>query len=432
MQWPGVNGKWGMIPMEGERGFHMNEHPGDNGPVRGEIRIVGTAHVSAQSVEEVRATIREYSPDIVALELDPARFAAMKKQAKDPSIEEVIEAKHFSQLLVQWVLAYLQRKIGLDLGIEPGAEMAAAIGEAESRGIPVALIDRDIRLTLRRFWRSLTLVEKIKMVYALVVSVHRIGTEKIDVEELKKADMVEIALSEFRKFAPNGARALIDERDAFMAHNLVDLSLQHTRVLAVIGAAHADGVQRYLDAPTTIPPISPLETEVKPIPWGLIFGSAVTALFAFLILAIAFSGVGFKVLAMAIVYWVLVHGVLTAVFTLAARGHPLSALTGFAVSWFTALNPLVAAGWFAALVEAKIRKPAPSDFRLIFGAESISAMMKVPLFRVVLVAALANLGSTLGTILYFLFIFPVLGIDPAVLITQGVANMGDALRAIVS
>ena len=135
---------------------------------------------------------------------------------------------------------------------------------------------------------------------------------------------------------------------------------------------------------------------------------------------------------MALLYWVLVHGVLTAVCTLAARGHPLSALTGFGVSWFTALNPLVAAGWFAAIVEARIRKPAPADFRRIFEAESFSQMMKVPLFRVVLVAALANLGSTLGTILYFMFIFPLLGIDPGVLITQGLSNMWTAATGLCS
>jgi pheromone shutdown protein TraB len=120
---------------------------------------------------------------------------------------------------------------------------------------------------------------------------------------------------------------------------------------------------------------------------------------------------------------VLIHGVLTALFTLIAGGHPLSAFTGFCVSWMTALNPLVAAGWFSAIVEAKIRKPAPGDFRKIFEADTLSGMWKIPLFRVVLVAALANIGSTLGTILYFILIFPTLGIDPGVLITQGFGNI---------
>jgi len=398
----------------------------------GVLRIVGTAHVSAKSVEEVREAIVEFEPDVVAVELDPARYAVIKKQAKDPSVKDVLEAKNFTQILVQWILAYLQRRIGLDLGVEPGAEMKAAIDEAEARGIAVALIDRDIGITLRRFWRSLSVVEKIKMIYALAVSVVGIEDEEIDVEELKKQDMLTMAMEEFRKFSPNGARALIDERDAYLAHNLADLSGRHSRVLAVLGAGHVQGVQKYLDSPATIPPVQQLTVELKSPPWGLIFGVAVTALFVFLLLAIAFSGVGIEVLMMALIYWVLVHGVLTAVFTLAARGHPLSALTGFAVSWFTALNPLIAAGWFSAIVEARIRKPAPSDFRLIFEAESISAMMKVPLFRVVLVAAMANIGSTLGTILYFMFIFPILGIDPGVLVIQGLSNMWSAATGLFS
>lgn len=396
----------------------------------GELRIVGTAHVSAKSVEEVRAAIGEFQPDVVAVELDPPRYAVIRKQAKDPSVKDVLEAKNFTQILVQWILAYLQRRIGLDLGVEPGAEMKAAIEEAEARGCAVALIDRDIGVTLRRFWGSLSVVEKIRMIYTLAVSIVSIDDAEIDVEELKKQDMITMAMEEFRKFSPNGARALIDERDAFLAHNLADLTKRHTRVLAVLGAGHVEGVKKYLEAPDTIPPLQQLTAEVKSRPWGLIFGVGVTALFVFLLIALAFSGVGVEVLVHALLYWVLIHGVLTAVFTLAARGHPLSALTGFAVSWFTALNPLIAAGWFSAIVEAKIRKPAPSDFRKIFEAESISAMMKVPLFRVVLVAALANVGSTLGTILYFMFIFPMLGIDPGVLISQGIANMWNAFTGI--
>jgi len=400
--------------------------------MKGELRVVGTAHVSAKSVEEVRRAIDEFSPDVIAVELDPARYAVIRKQARDPSVQDILETKNFTQVLVQWILAYLQRRIGLDLGVEPGAEMKAAIEEAESRGIAIGLVDRDINITLRRFWKSLSFLEKLKMLYALAVSVVSIDGEEIDVESLKEQDMLTMAMDEFRKFSPNGARALIDERDAYLAHHIAGLMEGHSRVLAVLGAGHVQGVMKYLDAPETLPPLGELTAEMKSRPWGLIFGVAVTALFLFLLLAIAFSGVGLEVLGMALLYWVLVHGVLTAVFTLAARGHPLSALTGFGVSWFTALNPLVAAGWFAAIVEARIRKPAPADFRRIFEAESFSQMMKVPLFRVVLVAALANLGSTLGTILYFMFIFPVLGIDPGVLITQGLSNMWNAVTGLFS
>ena len=99
-----------------------------------EIRIVGTAHVSQQSVDEVRAAIGEFTPDVVAIELDPARFQALKQQAADPTVKDVLEVKNFNTLLVQWLLAYLQRKIGFDVGVEPGAEMKAAIEEAEIAG----------------------------------------------------------------------------------------------------------------------------------------------------------------------------------------------------------------------------------------------------------------------------------------------------------
>ncbi|MDD1718176.1 MAG: TraB/GumN family protein, partial [Methanoregulaceae archaeon] len=325
-----------------------------------EVRILGTAHVSKVSVEEVRAAVEEWKPDLVAVELDPGRYRALKQQAAEAKVSDVIEGGNFTQLLVQWILAYLQRKIGMDMGVEPGAELKAAIEEAESRGLPLALIDRDIRITLHRFWKSLRILEKLRLVYALTVSVVKLDGEQIDVEELKKQDMIEMAMEEFRTFSPNGARALIDERDAYLAHQILGLRPGRGRILAVMGAGHVRGVQAYLENPAALPPPGDLTKEVKSLPWGKIFEAGVLALFVYLLAAIAFSGVGWTVLLWALVYWVLVHGVLTAVFTLAAGGHPLSALTGFAVSWATALHPLIAAGWFSAIMEAKIRKPGPA------------------------------------------------------------------------
>jgi pheromone shutdown-related protein TraB len=391
-----------------------------------EVRIVGTAHVSQKSVEEVEAAIGEFNPEVVAIELDPARFSALKKQARDPTVQDVLEVKNFNSLLVQWLLAYLQRKIGVDVGVEPGAEMKAAIASAESRGIAIALVDRDIRLTLLRFWKSLGFIEKLKMFYALIISIAEVDNgQEIDIESLKQQNVIDAVMEEFRKFSPNGARALIDERDAFIAHQLILLKTQRPegKILAVLGAGHRQGVQNYLDAPSTLPPFDSLTREPKSFPWAKIFGFAVTALFAFLLAAIAFSGVGWNVLLEAFLFWVIIHGVLAALFTLIAGGHPYSALTCFAVAWMTSLNPMLHAGWIAAYVEAKVRKPPVSDFRKIYEADSITEMAKIPLFKVVLVAALANLGSLIGTILYFIFVFPVLGIDPGVVISTGLHNM---------
>jgi len=392
-----------------------------------EIRIVGTAHVSQQSVDEVRAAIGEYAPDVVAIELDTSRFQALKRQAADPTVKDVLEVKNFNTLLVQWLLAYLQRKIGFDVGVEPGAEMKAAIEEAEKRGIPLALVDRDIRLTLLRFWNSLGVLEKLRMMWALVISIAEVDSgQEIDIESLKQQDVIDMVMEEFRKFSPNGARALIDERDAFIAHQLVLLKAQRPqgKILAIVGAGHRQGIAGYLDNPSALPPFDSLVGEPRSLPWGKVFGFAITGLFLFLLTAIWFSGVGLGILFEAFLFWVIIHGVLSGLFVLVAGGHPYSAVTCFCVAWMTSLNPMLHAGWIGAYVEARVRKPPITDFRKIYETETLSEMAKIPLFKVVLVAALGNLGSLLGTILYFIFLFPVLGIDPAQVISEGVRNMG--------
>ena len=216
-----------------------------------EIRLVGTAHVSAKSIDDVRAAIEEFQPGLVAVELDQGRYKAMTKQARDPTVEDVLEVKNFNQLLVQWLLSYLQRKIGMDIGVEPGAEMKAAIEEAERHGIPVEMVDRDIRVTLTRFWQSLGFIGKIKMFYALVLSIAEVdNVEASDIEKLKEEDVMDVVMDEFRKFSPSGASALIDERDAYIAHNLVRLKEEKAgRILAVVGAGHLHGINRYLEDP---------------------------------------------------------------------------------------------------------------------------------------------------------------------------------------
>lgn len=391
-----------------------------------EFRLVGTAHVSSESVDEVQREIEAFVPDVVAVELDPPRYHTLKYGAEEPEIGEILKNGQFTQLLIQWALGYVQRKIGMDVGVEPGAEMKAACEAAEERGIRIALIDRDIRITLQRFWSSMSLLEKLRMGGALALSVFQLGSgkgEEIDIESLKQQDVITTALAEFRRFSPNGARALIDERDAYLAHQLLGLTRTHERVLAVIGAGHVAGIRGYMDDPSTLPPMNDLVRTVTPFPWLRIIEVAVAALFIGILVLIAFSGVGVGVLGWALLYWVLLHGVLTAVFTLIAGGHPLSALTGFAVSWLTAIHPLIAAGWFSAIVEAKIRRPRKGDVKRLLEAADFTELRQNPLFRVVFVAALANVGSTLGTVAYFALLFPALGIDPSVLLQQGAANI---------
>lgn len=388
-----------------------------------EIKIIGTAHVSQKSVDEVRLGIETFQPDVIAIELDQGRYQGLKQGAAEPDVEKILDAKNFNQLLIQWVLAYIQRRIGMDVGVEPGAEMKAAIAMAEERNIEIALIDRDIRLTLQRFWGTMGIWEKLKMFYALAASMITSDTEDIDIEELKKDDMITFAMEEFQKFSPNASKALIAERDAYMTYQLLRLGKTKEKILVVIGAGHRKGIEEYLADPASLPAMDKLVESPRHWPWGKILGFVVILLFALIIGAIVFSGVGTEVLIEAIVWWIVIHGVLTAICTLLAGGHPISAAVGFIVAPFTTLNPLIAAGWFAAIAEAKIRKPGIGDFKRIMEAETFSEMRKVPIFRIVLVAALANVGASIGTLVYFLFIFPILGVDPVVIMTQGFTNM---------
>ena len=413
-----------------------------------EIHIVGTAHVSQKSIDEVHEAVDRVNPDVIAIELDPGRFKALKLQMREaeeleqgilpndtikpvaPEVKDLLKG-NFTLMLVQWILAYVQRKIGMNVGIEPGAEMKAAIKIAEERNIRILLIDRNINTTLARFWGNMKLLEKIKLVWILIQSIAGTDdqTECIDaemVDSLTNPDMIELALSEFEKFSPTGAKALITERDAYLAHGIINL--EHSsfeRAVVVVGAGHLPGITRFREDPKSLPPMKELNELPKKYPWGKIIGGLFVAMFAIIILAIAFSGAT-ELLIWAIIYWVVINGVLAGLATLLVRGHPFSAATAAGLAWMTSLNPFLACGWFAAIVEAKMRPPTGGDFKAIAKAETIGEMFSVPLFKILLVAAAANIGSTIATFAFFIFLTPLRGVDLEMMtgiLTTGFTNL---------
>ncbi|HJJ42157.1 MAG TPA: TraB/GumN family protein [Methanocorpusculum sp.] len=392
-----------------------------------EIHIVGTAHVSEKSINEVRETIENVEPDVIAIELDPGRYSALKQQMKEDAGDESSDEKksievksllkgNFTLMLVQWILAYVQRKIGMNVGVEPGAEMKEAMKIAEEKNIPVMLIDRDIRTTLARFWGNMKFIEKIKLLWVLISSaVGSGGEDNIDsenIDSITTPDVIESALEEFHNFSPSGAEALIDERDAYLADGIIGIekNTQFEKAVVVVGAGHVPGITKFRENPETLPSISELNTVPKKYPWGRIIGFVVIAMFAVIILAIAFSGAT-DLLVWAIIWWVVINGILAGLGVIIARGHPFAALTATVLAWMTSLNPFLACGWFAAIVQAKMKPPKASDFKEIANAETIRGMFSVPLFKIILVAAAANLGSILGTICFFVFLTPILGVD---------------------
>lgn len=384
-----------------------------------EITIVGTAHVSEKSVAEVIKAIHELAPQIVAVELCPARYRALTGQdePEELKISELLSGGKLYFLLIQWFMAYIQKKIGSELGVKPGSEMLAAIDAAQKVGARVALVDRDVGITIQRFWSAMGFWDKLKLFAALIPASLGWGKEEIDIDAITQDDVVSQMIAEFRKVSPSAAQVLVDERDAYIARNLHQLS-REGKVLAVVGAGHREGISRHLAHPETIPLLEELkEKPKKRISLAQLFGAAVMLFILGTFVLVLIKGSSSQNILLAFGIWFAVTGGLSAFGVILARGHPLSILTALLVAWMTTLNPLVAAGWFAGMVEAWKRKPTVSDLRRLAQAENFNDMMKNSFFRVILVAALANLGATAGTFLGIYLIWQRLGlINPTELV----------------
>ncbi len=400
------------------------EHPPISDNPAENIIIVGTAHVSDKSVTDVDEAIEREQPDVVAVELCPARYQALTEQVESKKIspKDILGGSQPYYFLIHWLLAYVQKKIGEDMGVDPGAEMIHAIKKAESTGARIVLLDRDIQVTLQRFWQSMGLWEKLKMTGAILMAAVGLKGEEMDIDSVTEQDVVTQLIEELRKFAPSAARVFIDERDAYMTTNLLKAA-KTDRVVAVVGAGHRQGINNYLQHPETLPPMEQLVSVPKKRfnimkILGFSFVAIAIATFLLVILGIIEGAISPYMLFIVMGYWVIINGVLSAAGAALARGHPKSILTAFSVAWLTSLNPLMAAGWFAGLMEAKQRPPSTDDFKTILEAETVNEMMSNRLFRVLLVAALANLGSVLGTFIGVYVVLSVANIDPTVVLRE--------------
>jgi len=376
------------------------------------ITIVGTAHVSQKSVQEVTKAIEDTRPDIVAVELCPGRYRALTGQEEDREIKigELLSGEKLYFLLVQLFLAYIQKRIGDELGVKPGSEMLAAIEAAQKIGVRFALVDREVGITIQRFWSSMGIIDKIKLVLSLAPAALGLDEENIDIDNLTQDDIVAQMISEFRKVSPSAASVLVDERDAYIARNLYQLS-KEGRVLAVVGAGHKEGISRLLANPETIPVIENLSQKPeKKITFVRVFGAAMLALMLVTIGLILSKGYSSQTILLVFGIWFILHGTLSSLGVVLARGHPLSALTAFMMAWMTNLIPFAAAGWFAGMVEAWKCTPTVSDLKRLTEAENFGDLMKNKFFKVIMVAVMANVGAMAATFLGIYIIWQWLGL----------------------
>ncbi|MDO5836184.1 MAG: TraB/GumN family protein [Methanobacterium sp.] len=364
------------------------------------LTIIGTAHVSEKSVEEVRNTILECEPDIVAVELDAARYQNLLNekngvnQDKEIKIREILKGNNFTMFLVSGFLSYFQKKIGDEVGVKPGSEMLAAAEAAEESGAKVALIDRDIQITLKRALNHMSFWEKAKFVYSIIASFFSKDEAIDDIESIKQGDALEEVMGYFQEMSPRAFEVLVAERDAFMAQRLLDLD---GNVVAVVGAGHKKGIQKNMENPQKIPPLYQLmELKESKVSITKLILFTIPALFI-IIFALAFlKGINIQ---SGLLEFVLFTGGLAFAGSLLAGSKIPSAITAFIVAPFTAIHPLLAAGWFAGIVEAKLRGVSMDDLASLSKSESLRDMWNNNLFRILLVVVGANIGTTIGVFL---------------------------------
>ncbi|MFW5949666.1 MAG: TraB/GumN family protein, partial [Halolamina sp.] len=467
------------------------------------------------------------------------------------SAGDLLEGNTVFQFLAYWMLSYVQTRMGDRFDIQPGAELLAAVDTAEELDIELALVDRDIQETMRRFWARMSPFEKLRVVgslafgitdpriggvvFGLLVGIvlgpllgvfggavgvtesllvgltgsgllgllsayvlsemafrsidddalalavaggggFAIGTlggvglgvtdplvtgylgdfvitavgsmtlglaaglvvglltaavmsllgsaggaaeeleEAFDPDELTDTDVVTAMMEEFRQFSPGGAEALIDERDAFIAHNLIDLRRQGKDVVAIVGAGHRAGIEAYLAHPETLPPRKGLTGRRDSVlPWGKITAVAITGGFVAFFVLLAMAGVENRFLLELFAAWFVVNGLFAAGLARLAGARWPSALVGGSVAWLTSINPLLAPGWFAGYVELRYTTVNVGDIETLNAllddhetplGELIEQLFDVPLFKLIMVVALTNVGSLIASFLFALYVLP--------------------------
>jgi len=361
------------------------------------IILVGTAHISQESVNLVEAVIEAEQPDCVCLELDDKRYQALTRQEQWQSLDlkSIIRNKQLSTLIVSLMMASYQKRLGGQLGVSPGAELLKAAQTAKKLQIPVSLCDRDVRITLRRAWKSTSFWKKGYLLTSLLAGLfdrEDISEEKLS--ELKKKDVLTSLMDELGSSLPDLKRVLIDERDIYLVEKIK--SSPGKKVVAVVGAGHLAGMleqfstdnKHRLQEITQIPPVS---NSYKIIGWSI------PAVILCSIAAIGFKH-GVSVAGDNIVFWILANGIPSAIGALIALAHPLTTVSAFAAAPLTSLTPVIGAGYVTAFVQVLTSPPVVKEFESA-GEDitSFTGWWKNKLLRVFLVFLLTGLGSAIGT-----------------------------------
>lgn len=364
------------------------------------LRLLGTAHVSTTSVNLVKEQIAEYKPDIVAVELCESRLSSLKRPEgiDNEDLMKIINDGKSAMIILQSAISVQQRKMGINSGEKPGAELLAAINVADEVGIPVELIDRDVIITLRRAWDKMGIREKLRVLNSLLWE--EVEEDDIDLEELlEDSDLLSSMMEDVYKVAPNAGHVLINERDAYLSGRIQQIR-DKGRILAVVGAGHLSGIQDNLKKPSQemISKLPELEKQPKKSNLPKYLMLLIPIILATLVGKMAYDGDFTKVWD-SISVWLVLNALLAGIGILIAGGHPLSVIVGALASPFTSLNPSLAAGWFAGYTQIKMVPPTGKDAQEFITLSDYSIFWKNKVGRVMLVVIGGNIGSTAGSLI---------------------------------
>ncbi|MDR2517273.1 MAG: TraB/GumN family protein [Spirochaetaceae bacterium] len=380
------------------------------------ITLIGTAHVSRESINEVDRVIRAENPDLVCVELDGERFAAISGEENWTRLDlaKVFREGKGFLLMANLVLSGFQRRMGNELGVKPGEEMITAAAAAKELGIPCELADRNVQTTLRRAWGRCGLWSKCKLLASLVSSA--ITTEKLSAEEiesLKTRGELDGMMKELARYLPAVKETLIDERDRYLAAKIwtamaVSATAARTggnggektpRVIAVVGAGHLAGIAAHLEAIASGAEDADI-TELERIPPKSFLARAAAWMFPALLaglVVLGFFRLDFSLSLAMLLRWLFLNGSLAALGAILALGHPLSILASFAGAPIGTLSPVISVGFISALVEASVRRPRVTDTETLSAdVGSLKGIYRNRITRALLVFFLSSIGGMIG------------------------------------
>ena len=359
-----------------------------------EIILIGTAHVSRHSAEQVKEVIDFEKPDSVCIELDEQRYQSVMagNQWQEMDIFKVIKEKKATLLLMNLAISSFQNRLAKQFGIKPGAEMIQGIESAKETNAHLVLADRNIQITFSRIWGKIGFKGKAMLLTSIVAGIFsREDISEEELEKMKSQDMIDAMLQEFTESFPRLKEPLIDERDQYLAQKIKDAPGE--KIVAVLGAAHVPGIKKEIHKEHDLKGLSerpPKSNIPKYIGWAIPI--LILSIIAYTFFTNFSAGIEQSI------SWILWNGSFSALGAAIALGHPLTIITAFVAAPITSLNPLIAAGIVAGLVQAYIRKPNVRDFENVSeDVFSIKGFWRNKVTRILLIVLLANLGSTLGT-----------------------------------